>query len=297
MKTKLLLFSLLCFSGSLLSAQEVIPLWSNSAPGALGDKDEDKPTLTLFPAPKDINTGTAVVICPGGGYTHLAFEKEGTEFAKWFNSFGVSAYVVKYRLNTPVRHYQYPAMFDDATRAMRYVRAHSAEWNINPDKIGIMGFSAGGHLASTVGTHFDQGNANATDNIEKASSRPNFMILGYPVITMNLEFTHRGSHDNLLGKNPTNKMVKYLSNELQVKSNTPATFLALADDDRTVPPQNSVAFYLALKKAGIPAEMHIYNKGGHGFGMAKKDPNLSKWVDNLKNWLITEGFVQKKGAE
>jgi acetyl esterase/lipase len=271
---------------------EVVLLWPNGAPGALGDKDEDKPSLTFYPAPKDKANGAAVVICPGGGYVVHAWEKEGTKFAEWFNSIGVSAYVLKYRLGSwDHKRYQHPTMWQDGTRAMRYVRSRAKEWGLNPEHIGIMGFSAGGHLASTVGTHFDAGNPDSSDPIEKVSSRPSFLILAYPVISFTTPYTHRFTRGVLIGDNPDPALANYLSSELQVTTFTPPTFLVHADDDNGVPPENSILFYLALKKANVPAEMHIFNKGGHGFGIAADKPELAIWTDNLKNWLKSEGFL------
>lgn len=277
-----------------LSAQEkeVILLWPDGAPGAQGTEDKDKPALTVYPAPKDKNTGAAVVICPGGGYVNLAWEKEGTKFAEYFNSFGVNAFVLKYRLSTwNVRGYSYPAQFNDATRAMRLVRANAKTWRIDPARIGIMGFSAGGHLASTIATHYDDGDVDAHDPIERVSSRPSFAILGYPVISFTTEYSHRFSRKVLLGEDPDMELIEKFSNELQVNTMTPPTFLVHADNDGGVPPENSVLYYMALRDAGVPAELHIFGHGKHGFGLAEDDKELSIWPTLLKNWLQKNNFL------
>ncbi len=265
-------------------------LWPDGAPGAAGTEDIDKPSLSLYPAPPAKAVGTAVVIFPGGGYRNLAWDKEGDNMARWLNSFGVAGVVVKYRLGP---RYHHPSQLDDGRRAVRWVRAHAAELGVSPNRIGVWGFSAGGHLASTVGTHFDAGNAAATDAIERQSSRPDFLILAYPVITMDLDFTHRGSRLNLLGENPDPKLVELLSNERQVNAQTPPTFLFHTSDDATVPVENSVRFYLALRKAGVPAEMHIYESGPHGVGLAQLDRVLSSWPDRLAEWLGTRGLLAR----
>jgi acetyl esterase/lipase len=264
------------------------PLWPNAAPGALGTADADIPTLTPFPAPAAQAVGTAVIICPGGGYGALATDKEGDQFARWFNSLGVSAYVLKYRLGPKYHH---PVELGDAQRAIRTVRAHAAEYHVAPDRIGIMGFSAGGHLASTAGTHFETVNAIAGDPIDRVSSRPDFLILGYPVISFTTPYVHKGSMRNLLGDNPDPKLVELLSNELQVTAQTPPTFLFHTNADTGVPAENSVLFYLALRKAGVPAEIHIYEKGPHGVGMASTDAALSTWPPRLADWLRGRGLL------
>ncbi len=279
---------------SLLAAQSKEPttilIWPDGAPGAVGDEDVDRPTLTLYPADPAINTGTAVVICPGGGYAMVAMDHEGHQFARWFNSIGVSAFVLRYRLGM---RYHHPAPLQDVQRAIRYVRVNAADWGVQPDRIGVMGFSAGGHLASTAGTHFDSGDPSAQEPISRASCRPDFMILGYPVISFTTEYTHQGSRRHLLGDNPDPALVESLSNELQVASDTPPTFLVHADDDRGVPPENSILFYLALKKAGVPAELHIYRKGGHGFGLAPQDAILGSWPGRLRDWLLGTGLLRR----
>jgi acetyl esterase/lipase len=262
-------------------------LWPAGAPGAQGNDDIDKPTLTPYLVPAGRGTGTAVVVCPGGGYMHLAMDHEGDQVARWLNSLGVSAFVLKYRLGPKYRH---PVELGDAQRAIRTVRARAAEFRVMPDRIGIMGFSAGGHLASTAGTHFDAGKASAADPIDRMGSRPDFMILGYPVISFG-PYAHQGSMHALLGDNPDPKLVQNLSNELQVTAQTPPTFLFHTTEDRTVPVENSVLFYMALRKAGVPAEIHIYERGPHGVGLAATDEALATWPGRLADWLRGRGLL------
>jgi acetyl esterase/lipase len=263
-------------------------LWPSGAPGALGDADTDKPSLTPYLVPAGQGTGTAVIVCPGGGYGALATEKEGTDFARWFNSLGVSAFVLKYRLGPKYHH---PIELGDAQRAIRLVRAHADQYRVDPGRIGIMGFSAGGHLASSAGTHFDPVNANAGDPIDKVSSRPDFLVLAYPVISFTTSYVHAGSRRNLLGDTPDPNLVELMSNELQVTPQTPPTFLFHTNADTGVPAENSVLFYLALRKAGVPAEIHIYERGPHGVGMAATDSSLSNWTDRLATWMRVRGLL------
>ena len=266
------------------------PLWPEGTPGALGETDADHPSLTPYPAAAAAANGTAVVVCPGGGYAALAVDHEGDQIARWLNSLGISAFVLRYRLGPKYHH---PAPLNDAQRAIRTVRARAREWHVLPDRVGIWGFSAGGHLASTAGTHFDAGNPSAPDPIGRESSRPDFMILAYPVISFTTEYTHRGSLRNLLGDNPDPKLVESLSNEKQVTAQTPPTFLFHTNEDRGVPPENSVLFYLALRKAGVPAEMHIYEKGPHGVGLASYDEALRSWPERLAGWLRVRGLLSR----
>jgi len=263
-------------------------LWPNGAPGAQGNEDIDQPSIAPYVVPAGRGTGTAVVVCPGGGYRNLAMDHEGDQIAKWLNSLGVSAFVLKYRLGPKYHH---PVELGDAQRAIRTVRAKAAEYRVAADRIGIMGFSAGGHLASTAGTHFDAGDASAADPIDRVSSRPDFLVLGYPVISFTTPYTHKGSLQNLLGDNPDPKLVESLSNELQVTAQTPPTFLFHTTADATVPVENSVLFYLALRKAGVPAEMHIYERGPHGLGLASLDEALSSWPSRLAAWLRVHGLL------
>jgi acetyl esterase/lipase len=270
------------------SPQEIL-LWENGAPGALGQADTDKPTITAYRAPRG-STGTAIIVAPGGGYGALAMEHEGKQWAYWYNAMGVTAFVLKYRLGP---RYHHPIELGDAQRAIRTVRARAAEFAILPDRIGMMGFSAGGHLTSTAGTHFDAGKPDAADPIERAGSRPDFLILGYPVISFDPAITHAGSLKNLLGDNPDPKLVENLSNELQVTAQTPPTFIFHTTNDNGVPVENSVRFYLALRKAKVPVEMHLFENGPHGVGMALSDPALSAWPGLLMNWLRARGLLTK----
>ncbi len=266
---------------------QTILLWANGAPGAKGDADVDKPSLTLYPVSGSGKVETGVVVFPGGGYVHLAMDHEGTQIAEWLNKLGISAFVLKYRLGPK---YHYPVELWDAQRAIRYVRAHARDYSIRADRIGIWGFSAGGHLASTAGTHFDRGDPNGSDAIDKESSRPDFMILAYPVITMLDPYVHHGSLHALLGEKPNPELVRSLSNETQVTPETPPTFLFATANDNVVPVENSVQFDEALNKAGVPAEMHIYLKGPHGVGLAQNDPVLRTWPDRLADWLKVQGL-------
>ena len=263
-------------------------LWPNGAPGALGDADADKPSLTPYLVPEGRGTGTAIVVCPGGGYQHLALDHEGSQVAQWLNSIGVAAFVLQYRLGP---RYHHPIELGDAQRAIRTVRNRAAAYRVFPDRIGIMGFSAGGHLASTAATHFDAGNPDAADVIDRVSSRPDFAVLVYPVISLTAPYMHRGSRDNLLGPDADPRLVESLSNELQVTAATPPTFLFHTTTDTVVPVENSVLFYLALRKAGVPAEMHIYERGPHGVGLAATDEALSTWPARLADWLRVRGLL------
>lgn len=280
--------------------QEVIPLWPDEIPNSrqtdeaetheTGDvlwiEQAQVPTLEIFLPARGHSTGQGVVICPGGGYRGLAYDWEGTDIAKWFNSKGIVAFVLKYRL--PISEsviVPNEAPLQDARRAIRMVRANAEKWNLSEDKIGIMGFSAGGHLASTLGTHFDSENTFEGDSTDTLNARPDFMILIYPVITMKEAYTHQGSRTSLLGENPAEEMIEYYSNETQVTEKTPPTFLLHASDDEGVPVENSLMFYKALKNNGIPAEMHIYPEGGHGFALAIGKGHLQGWVDRLYEWL------------
>jgi acetyl esterase/lipase len=253
-------------------------LWPQGAPGAKGAQPEDQPALTAYLPPKDRAARVAVVVCPGGGYRTLAMDHEGRQIAQWLNTLGVAAFVLQYRLGP---RYQHPAMIDDAHEAIRTVRRRAAEFNIDPAKVGIWGFSAGGHLASTAATHFDD------------ATRPDFAILSYPVITLTNEaYVHKGSRLNLLGEQPDPKVVESLSNELQVTPRTPPVFLVHTHEDTTVPPENAVLFYLALRKAGVPAEMHIYERGRHGLGLGQTDAAFSSWPARLADWLRTRGILR-----
>ncbi len=271
-------------------AQKVELLYPGGAPGALGDTPADKPTLSLYLPPTGKGNGTAVVICPGGGYGHLADGHEGKDPAEFLNKLGVAAFVVRYRLGPRYRH---PIPLQDAQQAIRSVRSRAKEFGLDPKRIGIWGFSAGGHLASTVATHFDDGKPDATDPVARESSRPDFAILCYPVITLEPPYAHLGSRNNLLGKDADAKLVESLCNERRVTPQTPPTFLFHTSEDTAVPPENSVLFYLALRKAKVPAELHIYEKGRHGVGLAATDAVLSSWPDRLAAWLKIRGLLTK----
>lgn len=244
------------------------------------------PQITVFRPAKRNTTGQAVIICPGGGYGGLAYDWEGTDIAKALNAKGIIAIVLKYRLPSTKSSITPPLTpLMDAKRAMRIVRANADKWGIKKNNIGIMGFSAGGHLASTLATHFDDGDKNSKDSIEQQSSRPDFAVLIYPVITMNKSFTHMGSRNNLLGNNPDSSLVNLYSNELQVTKQTSPTFLLHATDDGAVPVENSLHFYEACKQNGVPVEMHIFPKGGHGFSLALGQGSLETWPDLLVAWM------------
>jgi acetyl esterase/lipase len=273
------------------AAREVFAIWPDGAPGAVGQEETDKPSLTVsLPEPSKAN-GCAVVICPGGGYQHLAVDHEGKQIAEWLNDHGIAAFMLKYRI---APRYHHPAPLQDAQRALRTVRARAKDWHVDPHSIGIWGFSAGGHLASTAATHFDDGKPEADDPVERVSCRPDFAILCYPVVTLDPTYAHMGSRNNLLGKEPDPKLVEYLSNDKQVTPKTPPTFLMHTNADNGVVPENSVLFYLALRKAGVPAELHIFEKGPHGVGLAAKDPILSAWPKLLASWMEARGLLKKQ---
>jgi acetyl esterase/lipase len=259
------------------TATKTIRLWEGAAPGALGDGDADIPTLTWYP-PARATGDAAVIVAPGGGYRNLASNHEGRQIANFLNAAGLTAFVLKYRLGP---RYHHPVELGDAQRAISLVRSRAKEFGVAENRIGIMGFSAGGHLASSVSTHYD------------TASRPDFAILVYPVISLTAPYTHQGSLHNLLGEAPDPKLARELSSELQVTANTPPTFLFSTSADTTVPSENSVAYYLALHKAGVPAELHIFQNGPHGVGLALADPALSVWPTLLLNWLRVHGLLTK----
>ncbi len=288
----LLTFAFFSFVTTQLLAQiepDTLLLWPEGAPDALGNAPHDQPTLIRYPAPQEIATGAAVVVCPGGGYQMLAMDHEGHQIARWLNSFGVSAYIVTYRLGKD--GYRHPVPMHDGQRALRTVRANAAEWQIDPGRVGVLGFSAGGHLASTLGTHFDAGNAEASDPIDRVSGRPDFMVLLYPVISFTEDCRHAGSRKMLLGEAADSALVASLSNETQVKADTPPTFLVHTSEDTSVPPQNSIYFYLALLEKGIPVEMHIYEKGRHGLGLGSRGSAFSSWPERCEEWMEERGLL------
>ncbi|MCU0229262.1 MAG: alpha/beta hydrolase [Bryobacterales bacterium] len=275
---------------ALLAAPPELPLYPGGAPGAVGNEEKDIPTLTVYPAPEGSNTQTAVVVFPGGGYVNLAVNHEGADIAAWLNARGVTAYVLRYRLAPRYRH---PAMIQDAQRAIRIARSLAAKHGYAKDRIGIWGFSAGGHLAATASTHFDGGNASATDPIEREGCRPDFAILAYPVISFDDAVAHSGSKRNLLGENPDPALVENLSNEKQVTPQTPPTFLFHTGNDPGVPVENAVVYYLALRKHRVPAELHVYEDGRHGVGLAPFHPILSTWPPRLEALLRFHGWLSK----
>lgn len=265
-------------------ALEPLILWQDGAPGALGTEPKDIPTLTPYLPAKEGATGAAIVICPGGGYGGLA-SHEGKDYALWLNEHGIAGFVLKYRLGSA--GYRHPRMLEDASRAVRLVRAKADGSGIDPHRIGIIGSSAGGHLASTLLTHFDSGKPDSADPIERQSSRPDLGILCYAVITMS-EFTHQGSKRNLLGGDPSPELVELLSNERQVTPNTPPTFVWHTLEDTVVPVENSLQFAAALRKAGVEFDLHIYEKGRHGIGLANGHP----WTKDCLFWLKEHRFAR-----
>ena len=266
-----------------------IPLWPEGAPGALGTSTNDIPMLTVYLPDAGKATGAAMVICPGGGYAHLAAH-EGNDYALWLNQHGVAGFVLQYRLGS--HGYHHPAMLNDAARAVRWVRAHAGDYRIDLKRVGIMGSSAGGHLASTLVTHFDAGNPSAADAVERQSSRPDLGILCYPVISLG-DFAHLGSKRNLLGTNPPPELVQQFSSELQVTAATPPCFVWSTAEDKTVPVENSLLFAAALQKNHVPFDLHIYQKGRHGIGLADKPPfaHPHPWTGDCLFWLKEQGFV------
>lgn len=283
------------------SRPETVPLWPGKAPHAVGDSPADQPGMTVYLPPASKANGTAVVVCPGGGYGFLADDHEGKQVADYLNSIGVAAFVVKYRIVARDRPGPlHPAPLMDAQRAIRIVRANAKKYAVDPNRIGIMGFSAGGHLASSAATHFDGGsNDRDAGPVERASCRPDFAVLAYPVISMEDGVTHGGSKKNLLGDKPDPKLVELMSNDKQVTKDTPPTFIFHTSADTTVLPENAIRFYTALKKAGVPAELHIYEKGRHGVGLGR-DPkwtgaekSVENWPDRLTDWLKSRGLLRK----
>lgn len=283
-----------------IAQNKIIPLWEGDPPNyretgevTIWDTSDivrvrnvQKPDLALFLPAARHSTGEALVICPGGGYSALAYDWEGSDIARWLNSHGIAAFVLKYRLpgseSNIVRH---KSPLADAQRALRLVRFHAEEWNLDPEKIGIMGFSAGGHLASSLSTHFDKGDPESEDPVERVSCRPDFSVLVYPVISFENTYTHSGSKMNLLGDEPDDKLVYYYSSDLQVTEETPPAILIHSEDDLAVPVDNSLMYYKALKNNGIPSEIHVYPYGGHGYSLAIGKGHLSTWPDRVMDWI------------
>jgi len=305
MKIKILSTILLGIIMFNLSAQtKVIDIWNGKVPNSIFNKDIKEtidsadnwikrknvtiPTLEMYASEESRSNGTAVIICPGGAYGLLAVGHEGSQVAQWLNSIGITAFVLNYRLpNDAIMENKSIAPLQDAQEAMRIVRSHAKEWNINPDKIGIMGFSAGGHVASTLTTHYNHKVYQTKDTV---SARPDFSILIYPVITMDSATTNTWSRNNLIGNNPAKKDVLYFSNELHVSKNTPPAFLIHSIDDDAVPVQNSINYAMALHKYNIPCELHIYQSGKHGYGMGRTSNTESSWTEACKKWLLINGF-------
>jgi acetyl esterase/lipase len=296
---------LILFTGNLFSQSESIDIWQGAVPGAISNPEYKfiadssgswtfmrhitSPLLDFYPAATEYSNGTAVIICPGGGYWGLAYKHEGKQVAKWLNTLGISAFVLKYRLpDDAIMEDKTIGPLQDAQEALRIVRRNAAIWNIDPGKIGIMGFSAGGHLASTLSTHFDE---KVYESSDTTSARPDFSILIYPVISMDSTITHRGSRNLLLGEKPSEELVKHFSNELQVTPQTPPAFMVHSLDDATVPVQNSINYALEMKNYKIPCELHIYESGGHGYGLGKTNNTQSTWPEACKKWLKVHGFL------
>ena len=308
LKTIYIAIILTCLSFTSMNAQvHILPIWEKNIPGEIIENDYQEkqiysentlkqvsqvvtPTLTMY-KPHIINTNnsTAVMVIPGGGYSHLAIDKEGTKIAEWLNSLGITAMVLKYRLPSDViMKDKSVGPLQDAQEAMRIIRRNAERWKINPQQIGVIGFSAGGHLAASLATHYNEKIYNQTDTI---SARPNFEMLIYPVISMQDDITHKGSKNNLLGASPSSTTVTHFSNETWVTTSTPPTFLSHATDDKAVPCENSLRYYLALKKHQVAAELHLYQSGGHGFGLSPKETHIN-WTKEAENWLLNNHFMQ-----
>tara|TARA_R110002072_G_scaffold46591_2_gene128852 strand:+ start:25287 stop:26213 length:927 start_codon:yes stop_codon:yes gene_type:complete len=274
---------------------ESVLLWPDGAPGALGTEAKDKPRVIVYRAagkPTGANDSPtpAIVICPGGGYGHLAMDHEGHQIAAWCNSLGVTGVILEYRHRG--KGYGHPAPLQDVQRAMRLVRHHAKNWRIDANKVGVIGFSAGGHLASSVSVHHDQGNPEALDAIEQQSCRPDFSVLCYAVLAFGQPFTHKGSQRNLLGKQPSEELVAKMSSDRQITKTTPPAFLWHTTADRVVPAENSIAYYLALQEHQVPCELHVFEKGRHGIGLAKGHA-AERWPSLCHRWLITRGVLAK----
>jgi acetyl esterase/lipase len=272
---------------SILTGERQV-LWPGGAPGATDTGPGHEPSITIYlPAPEKA-TGTAIVVCPGGGYGMLAIDHEGEQIAQWLIGEGIAAFVLQYR-HAPLYGHPYPLM--DAQRAVRTVRNGATKWNLKPDRIGILGFSAGGHLTASTGVLNEGGIPDATDPIDRESARPDFMVPVYPVITMQDDYTHKGSRKNLLGESPDPALVERYSLERQVNANTPPAFLVHTSEDQAVPVENAVQLYLAIHHAGVPVEMHIYEKGQHGLGLGGGNAEFATWPGHLLAWLRVNGLL------
>lgn len=302
----LVLSWLVTITVNLYGQTRVINLWNGQAPGAIHKPDYKQtidsadnwikmrlvtdPTLIMYAAPEEKAIGTAVIICPGGGYWGIAIAHEGADVARWLNSLGVTAFVLNYRLpHDGIMLDKSVGPLQDAQKAVRVVRQHAKEWSIDPNRIGIMGFSAGGHLASTLSTHY---NEKVYEPVDATSARPDFSLLIYPVISMEEGITHLGSRVNLLGSEPSSDQIKRFSNELQVDGKTPPAFLVHSIDDGAVPVENSLGYAMALKKNHVPCELHIYQAGGHGYGLGRSKNTESLWPEACHEWLKARGFLK-----
>lgn len=307
MNFKVALTALICFLlnfVNLFGQSKEIDIWNGKVPGSIPNPGYRQivdsaiwikirfvanPSIQVYPAPAGKNTGAAVVVCPGGGYYGISFINEGIKVAEWLNSLGVSAFVLHYRLpDDAIMKNKSIAPLQDGQEAIRIVRRHAGEWGINPHKIGIMGFSAGGHLASTISTHFDE---KVYQPMDSTSARPDFSVLVYPVISMDSAITHMGSRQSLLGNSPSPELVKHFSNDLQVTRKTPPAFLVHSLDDGAVPVENSIRYALAMQENKIPCELHIYQQGGHGYGLAPWGGTHSTWPEACRKWLETNGYI------
>ncbi|MCG2583934.1 alpha/beta hydrolase [Massilia sp. TS11] len=283
----------------MFASQTVLPLWPEGVPNAkpeLGPERWDQgrvanisePTLSVYPAGVDRPSGTAVIICPGGGYTRLSVEREGNQYAQWLSSLGITAFVLKYRQ----AEFGHPAPLQDILRAVRMVRAEAAKYGIKPDRIGVIGSSAGGHLAATAGTLFDLPEGKTGHPLDNVSGRPDFLMLLYPVITMEPPAVHAGSRKSLIGSHPTPELVRLMSVDKQVNEKTPPTLLIHTQADQAVPVENSILFYQALTRHHVPAEMYLFEKGGHGMGMKAGLGTSSDWTRRAEEWLRDHKLIQ-----
>jgi acetyl esterase/lipase len=273
--------------------REFLLLWPGGAPGALGQERYDRPKITIYRAPAATANGAAVIVCPGGGYSALASDHEGRQVAEWLNTLGVSAFVLQYRIGP---RYHHPVPLQDAQRAIRLVRSRAQEWGLDPARVGILGFSAGGHLAGSAATHDGDGRPDAPDPIDRLGARPDFAILAYPVVSMSAPWTHPGSRRNLLGESPDPRLLDELSNEKAVSPRTPPAFLWHTAEDTAVPVENSLAFAQAMHQARVPVELHVFPRGRHGGGLWGQDPVLSQWPRLCATWLQAMGFLERPAA-
>ncbi len=286
----LICLAMLTWSTVLRAEPKTELLWPNGAPAAQGTESKDKPNLIIWSPEKEKNCGVAIVVCPGGGYGGLAMDHEGKQIGEWLNSHGITALICDYRHRG--KGYGHPAPLQDVQRAIRTARSRAKELGFEPNKIGVLGFSAGGHLASTAVTHFDAGDEKSEDPIARVSSRPDFGVLCYAVIAFDQPYTHKGSQNNLLGKDASPDLVASLSNEKQVSKDTPPTFLWHTYEDTGVPPENSIVFYQAMLKHKVPGELHVYERGRHGVGLGKSIPGTSDWSDACIRWLKAREIVK-----